>query len=629
MGLETSAPTLDARELSLYTSACWPTIIETGKDSAIGWRAILDRHSRRFGATLVIRSLLCGEILHNISRDPLTELKACQQSGFWLVLLHPNASSDVLALLVNEILMSSQSTKANSKFRLWIIVDSVNSELPQWVSRVSFRIRLEILAPNGLRGLSTALADQIDDETLRKAAQDLRLCKIVGSFCVMHATIVLRQRQRYVGWIQGAVSAEDFAAASNSLQLCLWPTTRAAAGRPLDWLRIRSVAEVDYSGSVDNPYDARTLCTIIRAFLSQGILAQRYEAFQGLIVPHPLPSGSGSSLTKLRELLQSALDPGERPEWLGLHPVCVNVEDPRNSDEVLELLASLFYDGGAAALPSDFSTKQLLMHELEQIRELAIQYQIDRPLPPNFNRNRTGSFKIPQRSARSSQADASSPAGSGKVIRRVPSKNLSAPVPPGASGTGKGKAAPSKGAKPVKRGSVIAIQPWEHPDHAVWEGPVLSDRENAICRTARKILDAIAALPPVMSTATQARTAQKSIMMAHLAEEQAAFNHLIKTAESILVAINAAVKGITERTSPSLLLTVWKHALDLEAGRIPTPILAISWPCPNVDSWIQARQLVLYLEMSNLRNLTIAFRFKLCNFLFVTCLPNLSSDFLN
>jgi hypothetical protein len=595
LGLDSSTPTLDARELSLFTSTNWPSIIETGTDPSIGWRPILQRHSHRLGSTLVIRSLLCGEVLHNVARDPIVELRACQQAGSWLVLTHPSASPDVLSLLVNEVLASLRGgcIKTNPKFRLWIIVASVDSNLPEWIARVSLRVRLDILAPNGLRGLSTALADQIDDETLRKSAQDLRLCKIVGSFCMLHATIALRQRHGLMGWIHGRTSAEDFAAAANSLQLSLWPTTRAAAGRPLDWPRVRSAAEVDYGGSVDNPYDARTLCTVIRAYLSQGVIAQRYEAFTGLFVPHPLPSGSANSVSKLRELLQSALELGEKPEWLGFHPLCTAPEDPRRSDEILELLATLFYDGGAAALLTDFTQKQLVAHELEQIRELAVQYQIDRPLPPIFNKNRAGSFKNPQKSSRSSQGDSTSPAGAGKHLRRASVSKASAAPVVGAPGPvpGKAKAMPPKGMKPVKRGSVTVIQSWEHPDHAVWEGTILSDRESAIGRTARRILDAISALPPISSTATGVRNSQRSILMSHFAEEHVAFKFLLKTAENLLLAINAAVRGTTDRSSPALLHSVWQHVLDLEAGRMPVPILAISWSCPNIDSWIQASEM--------------------------------------
>ena len=76
-------------------------------------------------------------------------------------------------------------------------------------------------------------------------------------------------------------------------------------------------------------------------------------------------------------------------------------------DETFALLASLFHKGGAAALPSDFSPGQLISHELEQIRLVAMQYKVDRPLQSNFNKNLPGSFKGSQRSSQSNLLDAS------------------------------------------------------------------------------------------------------------------------------------------------------------------------------------------------------------------------------
>ena len=581
LGLESATPALDSGVLNLFSNACWPTIIETGSTPAVDWRSILERNSQKLGATMVMRSLLCGEVMHNIAADPLTELKACQQAGLWLVLQHPGASQQILTMLVNEVVSSYKTNKPNTRFRLWIVVESVQSDLPDWVGKVSLRLRSEIFAPNNMQGLSASLADQINDETLRKAAQDQKLCKILGAFCMMHASIVLRQRQRPLGWIDGRATAEDFAAASNTLQLALWPTTRAAAGRPLDWPRIRSAAEVDYLGSAENPYDARTLCSIIRAYLHQGVLAQRYEAFPGLLIPNPPASASGNAGAKLKELLQSSLEPKDKQEWLGLHPFCVKADDPHRIDEVLELLSTLFFDGGATALPTDFTQNQLLSYESEQIHELAVLYNMDHSFQPSFSKIQSGSFKTQQRSGLSNQADSPSPATKGQIIRRVPSKNMNV--------GGKGKLTQIKGNRQVKRGSVTVIQSWERPDVAIWEGPVLNERESTVCRNARRILEAIAALQPTYTPVVSTRSGQKSILMSHLLVELSAFKNVIKTAENLMIVINAVVKGITYRTSPGHLQRLWPHIQELEAGRMPLPILQLSWQCPNIDSWIQVK----------------------------------------
>ena len=273
--------------------------------------------------------------------------------------------------------------------------------------RVSFRILMENLAADGLRNLAMSLSEQFEDEILRRAAQDLRFSKILIALCMIHASIFLRQQHGYIGWLEGKVTVEDFVAVSTTLQLALWPTTRAAASRPLEWPRIRSAAEVDYAGSAENPYDGRTLATLLRAYLQPNLLTPRYEVFPGLLVPNPVVSASGSTATKIRELLKSPNESGEQPELLGLHPLSYNTADHCRLDETFALLASLFHKGGAAALPSDFSPGQLISHELEQIRLVAMQYKVDRPLQSNFNKNLPGSFKGSQRSSQSNLLDAS------------------------------------------------------------------------------------------------------------------------------------------------------------------------------------------------------------------------------
>ncbi len=579
---------LDAAELTLYTSSHWPTIIETGTAPLLGWLPILKRHSQRVGASLVVRSLLSGDIVQSLGRDPISELKACQQSGYWLVITHPSASPDILAALVSDVMSSSQGTRPGPRFRLWIVVESP-SELPGWVVRASFRILMENLAPYGLRNLAMSLSDQFEDEILRRAAQDVRFSKILAAFCMLHATIFLRQQHSLIGWLQGRVTVEDFAAVSTTLQLTLWPSTRAAASRPLEWPRMRSAAEVDYAGSAENPYDGRTLATLLRAYLQQNLLTPRFEAFPGLLVPNPVASGSGVAVTKLRELLKSPQESVERPEFLGLHPLSYTAADHRRLDEVFAMLASLFHEGGAAALPSDFAQGQLVSHELEQIRLIAMQYRLDQPLQTNFNKSLPGSFKGSQRSSQSNLSEVS------------PGQNLKKKQ--GKASGGKGKPMPSKGAKNVKRGSIIAAQGWEHPDRPIWEAPLLNERELAVGRSIQKIISALTSLSPIVNLPAGARVGVGGIIMAHLVVEQGAFNGLLKTTQKLLMVVDAVVKGSTERTSVLPLSCVWHHVLELEAGRVPLPLLALSWPCPSIDTWIQvcfaSKVIASYLFLQN------------------------------
>ena len=80
------------------------------------------------------------------------------------------------------------------------------------MSAVSFRARLDALAPASLRGLAAALADQLDDGVLRRAAADPRQIKLLGALCLLHASVSLRQRLHGpMGWLQGLARPEDFA----------------------------------------------------------------------------------------------------------------------------------------------------------------------------------------------------------------------------------------------------------------------------------------------------------------------------------------------------------------------------------------------------------------------------------
>jgi hypothetical protein len=571
LGLDFPILKLDVAELTLYTNTHWPTMIETGSMPFLGWLPILKRHSQRVGASLIVRSLLREDIVQSLIRDPISELKACQQSGNWLVITHPSASPDILTALVSEVMSLSQGIRPGSRFRLWIVVES-SSQLPGWVVRVSFRIRMENLVADGLMNLAMSLSEQFDDDVLRRAAQDIRFSKIIAAFCMLHASIFLRQQYGKIGWLDGRVTNEDFVAVSKTLMLALWPTTRAAASRPLEWSRIRAATEVDYAGSAENPYDGRTLATLLRAYLQPNLLTPRHEVFPGLLVPNPVASASLVAVTKFRELLRSPHESGERPERLGLHQLSHNAAAHRRLDEIFEMIATLFQEG-AAAFPTDFSQSQLISHELEKIRAVTMQYNVDQPLRASFNKNRQGSFKGSQRSSQGSQSDLS------------PGQNLK--KKPGKASGGKGKLLPSKGAKNVKRGSISVVQGWENLDHPIWEAPLLNERETAVGRPIQKIISAIAALPPIVNLPAGSRVGVGGILMTHLVVEVTAFNGLLRTTHKLLSVIDAVVKGSSERTCVFPLASMWQHVLELEAGRVPLPLLALSWPCPTIDTWIQ------------------------------------------
>ena len=146
---------------------------------------------------------------------------------------------------------------------------------------------------------------------------------------------------------------------------------------------------------------------------------------------------------------------------------------------------------------------------------------------------------------------------------------------------------PSKAVKNAKRGSIIAAQGWEHPDHTIWEAPFLNEREIAVGRSIQKIFNAIATLSPVVNVPAGARVGVGGILMAHLVVEQNAFNGLLRSTKTLLSVIDAVVKGSTGRTCVLPLTALWQHVLELEAGRVPLPLLALSWPCPSIDTWIQ------------------------------------------
>eukprot|EP00727_Mastigamoeba_balamuthi_P012891 m51a1_g8224 putative dynein heavy chain axonemal (4742) ;mRNA; r:111319-133683 len=236
-------------------------------------------------------------------------MKDCMEKGFWVLLQNCHLAESWMPTL-EKMVEAVTPEKVHKDFRLWL-TSMPTAKFP--ISVLQNGIKLTIEPPRGIKANMIRSYSTFDDSFLASVTgtKNHAWKRLLFNLCFVHSVILERRKFGPLGWNV----AYEFT--SGDLNVCVKQLKIFMTDyEDIPWKMLRFLAgNINYGGRVTDPWDQRTLNTLISTFYTEAsIEPERYPLTPSGTYVSP---ADGTMREYMAHLRRFPIDDG--PEAFGMH----------------------------------------------------------------------------------------------------------------------------------------------------------------------------------------------------------------------------------------------------------------------------------------------------------------------